>query len=283
MRSLPVNFSLQLQVLFLFVTGLFALVSLEVGMISRQSLVVLSLLAISAGLPRQAAGQDLTQAEAPVKELSSIHLEELKKWMKEDAKYLKWYKLYGNKARRVKARYRPEPPLWLEAQCLGLIGGEGILVDACGLLRQIRDGAQLTKTRETIEEQRKQKEAPKNTSWYEKVHIGGGWPIVSDLKQVKYGAIVETHVSIVDVGRLEINLPGIMFLSVPDRFGKRVLKQATHIGVSFKLKTFTFPGTKQKYLAHLNMSKAKIMDGWSGGFAEDAGLSLMGLSFTIKK
>ncbi len=252
-------------------------------MISRPWLVVLSLVMISAVFPGLASGQDGNPAQAPAKGLSSTHLEELKKWMKEDAKYLKWYRQYGNKARRVKLRHRPESPVWLEAECLGLIGGEGILVDACALLREIREGAQLTKTREAIDTRRQQKEAPTHTRWYEKVHIGGGWPIVSDLKQARYGALLETHVSIVDVGRFEINLPGIMFLSVPDRNGKRVIKQATHIGVSLKLKTFTFPGYKQKFLAHLNFSKAKVMEGWSKGFAADDGISLMGLSFTVKK
>ena len=244
---------------------------------------LLSLLMSSAVFPGLASGQDLTPAEVRAPALSSIHVEELEHWMKEDAKYLKWYKQFGNKAHRGKLRYRPEPPVWLEAECLGLIGGEGLLVKACALLREIQEGAQLTTARKAIDAQRQQNEAPKNTKWYEKIHIGGGWPIVSDLKQAKYGAILETHVSIVDIGRFEINLPGIMFLSVPDRHGKRVLKQATHIGVSLKLKTFTFPGTKQKYLAHLNMSKARIMDGWSKGFAATESLSLMGLSFTIKK
>jgi hypothetical protein len=252
-------------------------------MTSRQWLVSLAVFSFSAVFAHPASGQGQEPAPAPLPALTSVHLEELEDWMKEDAKYLKWYKQFGNKARRVKLRQRPEPPAWLEAECLGLIGGEGILVDACALLRQIQDGAQLTKTRQAIEAQRKQNEAPKNTAWYERIHIGGGWPIVSNLKQAKYGALIETHVSIVDIGRFEINLPGIMFLSVPDASGKRVLKQATHIGVSLKLKTFTFPGSKRKFLAHLNMSKAKIMDGWSGGFADTDGLSLMGLSFTVKK
>ena len=252
-------------------------------MISRKWFVVVSLLIVAAVFPRLASAQDRAPNEAPALELSSSQLAELKKWIKEDAKYLKWYKQYGNKARPVKLRHRREPPVWLEAECLGLIGGEGILVDACALWREIREGAQLTKTRETIEEQRKQKEAPKHTAWYERIHIGGGWPIVSDLNQAKYGAIVETHVSIIDVGRFEINLPGIMFLSLPDKQGKRVLRQATHLGVSLKLRAFTFPGTKQKYLAHLNMSKARVMDGWFNRLAEAEDISLMGLSFTIQK
>jgi hypothetical protein len=252
-------------------------------MASRPWLVVLAVLIVSAVFPCLASGQDRQPAAAPGQELSSDHLEELQKWLKEDTQYLKWYKQNGNKVRRGKLRHRPEPPAWLEEECLGLIGGEGILVDACVRLREIREGAQLTKTREAIETQRKQKEAPKHTAWYERIHVGGGWPIVSDLKQAKYGAIFETHVSIIDVGRFEINLPGIMFLSVPDRYGKRVLKQATHIGISLKLRTFTFPGSNQKFLAHFNLSRAKIMGEWSSGLADADALSLIGLSFTVKK
>src|SRR5687768_1894476 len=116
-------------------------------MASRHWPVILSLLIISAGLPGLASGQDRTPSQAPANELSSTHWKALKKCMKEDAKYLKWYKQNGNRARRVKLRHRPEPPVWLEAQCLGLIGGEGILVEACALWREIREGAQLTKTR----------------------------------------------------------------------------------------------------------------------------------------
>ena len=63
-------------------------------MVSRQWSVVLAVLIISAAFPRLASGQDGKPAPAPAKALSSTHLEELKKWMKEDAKYLKWHKQY---------------------------------------------------------------------------------------------------------------------------------------------------------------------------------------------
>ncbi len=52
--------------------------------------------------------------------------------------------------------------------------------------------------------------------------------------------------------------------------------------VSLRLNTFTLPGTTQKFVSHLNFTNARIMDGFSN-FADRAGLSLMGLSFTVKK
>lgn len=251
-------------------------------MILRRFLLILSLFTLSVVFPSLASSQDLNSEQ----KLSSASLEELKKWLKDDAKYEKWYKLYGNKALQGKLHHRPEPPVWLEAECLGLIGGEGILVKACTLYVEIHEGAGLTKIRKTLEEERKQKEAPSNTKWYERVHLGGGWSIVSNVGQAKYGAVVETHVSIVGVGRFEINLPGIMFLSLPnmaDKHGRRILKQATDLGISLKLKTFTFPGSKQQYIAHFNVSNAKVMNGWFSGFAEQDTLTLAGLSFTLKK
>jgi hypothetical protein len=248
----------------------------------KQPLVVGCALALSLLAPRPALSQEAA-APAPVTQqsFSSAQLKELNEWMKKDAEYLKWYKTYGNKAKRVKMRHRPEPPAWLDAECAALIGGEGVLVNACALLREIQEGDALTKARQAIEDQRAQGEQLNKTKWYEKIHLGGGWPIVSDLNQVKYGAIIETHISIVDVGRFEINLPGLMFLSLPGSHGRRIIKRATHYGVSLKLNTFTFPGTDKKFLAHLNFSTAKV-DGFTGVGNRDR-LALMGLSLTVKK
>lgn len=256
----------------------------EVRMDSRRLLVVLFCCStMSAVFPSLALGQDTEPSPETRTEkmLSKEELTELKKWVKEDAKYLKWYKAYGNRV-RVKLRHRPEPPAWLSTECVDLVGGEGLLVSACNLFHEIHEGELLTRTRKTIQTQRAHKEALVKSKWYERVHLGGGWPIVSDLRKSNYGAIVATHISVVDVGRVEINLPGLMFLSLQDNRGRRVIRQATHFGISLKLNTFTFPGTKQKYVSHLNLTNARVMDGFSK-FADRDPLSLIGLSFTVKK
>lgn len=250
-------------------------------MVLMRALVVL--LVISVVFPYTALGQVATASpeKGPEKQLSIAQVDELKKWVKDDLRYQKWYKTSGNKV-GVKLRHRPAAPIWLAAECVDLIGGEGLLVTACDLLREIGAGDALTNTRKAVQAQRAHKETLIKSKWYERIHLGGAWPIVNDLKRSRYGAIIETHISIVDVGRLELNLPGIMFVSVPDNRGRRVIKQATHFGMSLKLTTFTLPGTTQKFVSHLNFTNARIMDGF-GNFANGEGLSLMGLSFTVKK
>lgn len=243
-------------------------------------LVLLALFLVSPSASFGQGNEPLPETEVQ-KTLSTLQLKELEKWMKDDQKYLKWYKLYGNRS-RFKQRKRPTPPEWLASECQDLIGGEGLLVKACALLKKIQEGDLLTKTRKTIEEARVQKEAPVNTKWFERFHVGTFDPIVSNFKQSKYGAIIEFHYSIVDIGRFEINLPGYMLLSLPDRSGRRVVKRATSFGASMKLKTFVFPGTKQKVMSHLNFMNARVHDDY-GSLADNETLSLMGFSFTLKK
>lgn len=252
-------------------------------MVLKPLIVAVCWLTISAGFSSLALGQGTNPGPEtrPEKRLSDAQLVELTKWVKDDANYLKWYKAYGNRV-RVKLRHRPDPPDWLSTECVDLIGGEGLLVSACNLFLEIQEGELLTTTRKTIQTQRAQREALIKTKWFERIHLGGGWPVVSDLKQSQYGAIIATHISVVDFGRVEINLPGLMFLSLPDNRGRRVIRQATHFGISLKLNTFTFPGTKQKYVSHLNLTNARVLDGFSK-FASREPLSLIGLSFTVKK
>lgn len=251
----------------------------------RTLFVVLFVLTLSLVSPGLAFGQESAVEQETVTRveiLSASQLEELEDWVNKYEKYQKWYKLYGYRVKFHHKRKRPEPPEWLAADCQNLIGGEGAIVEACALLKKIDEGESLAKIREAIEAHRKLMENQKSR-WYERVHFGFLQPIVSDLSQVEYGALFETHVSIRGVKKLSINLPGLMFLSLPDRHGNRTLKRAVHFGASLELKTFKFPGSKQKFAAHLNFSNARVMDQWFSGFAGNEPLSLMGFSFTAKK
>lgn len=216
---------------------------------------------------------------ATERQMSVVEVAELTKWMKDDAKYLSWYKVKGNKV-LVKHRLRPEPPVWLSASCKETVF-QDLLISACELLREITDGPVASKIRSATLASRVQKEAPTKTRFFERVHFGGGWPIVDDYRDVKYMAVIETHVSIADVGRVEINLPGIMFLSVPDTYGRRNIRQATHVGIGWRLKTFQIPSVSQKFVLHLNIAHAWPMGGVK--FASQRPVSLAGFSVTLKK
>lgn len=251
---------------------------------SLKQLTVLFALMLSVVLPATALGQEIAPApEMEVKkELTSAQLEELEKWLEDDAKHQKWYKRFGNQV-RVHFRHRPDPPVWLEAECLDLIGGEGTLVKACALLHEIHEGEQLTKIRKSIEAQRSQNDTPVKAALFQRINIGGGWIVIDNLQSIKYGAIVETHVTPFSIGRFEPNLPGIMFMTVPDLYGNRTYRTAIHYGASIKLKTFRPLWYDQKYMAHLNFVNARVMNGFFKGFSDQRPFSLMGLSFTPKK
>lgn len=219
--------------------------------------------------------------------LTEVEKVELEKWLEEDKKYRKWYLKYGNRAlydnkTRIKIRPRPESPIWLTAKCASEEILDPLLKSGCDVLQEIAADANVKLLREKIMAQRLQKESPWNTNLLKYVHIGGFWPVVDDFRRVKYGAVFESHVSIPMPGRLEINLPGIIVLSIPDRTGERVFRIGTDLGLGFRMREFYWPQTTQAFILHFNMVHA-----WpQGDIASQAGLSqeltLVGFSITAK-
>lgn len=247
-------------------------------MAHRHSAVVVLCLAVVAAVPGLARGQD-SQAPLDVP-FTAAQMSELKKWMSDDADWEKWNKRWENRIVGHKVRHRPEPPPWLAGECAQLLGGEGLLVQACGHLKDISEDFTTARIRQTMTAQRLRHEEPK-TRFIERVHIGGGWPLMQT-GAFKYGALLESHVSIMNVGRAEINLPGIMVLSLPDGNGGRAIKFGTDVSMSFRLGDFRVPGVKQAYVLHINIANA-FADTEGAGFGFSSRASLMGLSVTLKK
>jgi hypothetical protein len=239
---------------------------------------VIGLALVMAAIPRSARGQDAQPAlDVP---FTAAQMTELKKWMAADADWEKWNNRWANKIEGHKRRQRPEPPAWLAGECAQLLGGEGLLVRACAHLKEISEDFTTARIRRTIATQRRRHEEPKSR-FIERVHIGGGWPLMQT-GGFKYGALLESHVSIMNMGRVEVNLPGIMILSLPDGNGGREIKFGTDVSLSFRLGGFRVPGIRQSYLLHLNLANAWTeADGAGFGLASRA--TLMGLSVTLKK
>ncbi len=245
--------------------------------VSRNLLATLLSIAVLAATPGSARGQD-AQAKADV-QFTAEQMSELKKWLSDNAKWEKWNKRWGNTVLPHPVRHRPAAPAWLEEECSQLIGGEGLLVQACSHLKDISEDRNTAAIRQATAAQRKQQEGFK-TRFIERVHVGAGWPLMQ-VGGFTYGALLESHVSITNLGRIEINLPGIMILSVPDENGHRVVKFGTDLTLSFRLGEFQVPGIKQRYVLHMNIANA-----WTGvgspAFGFDSRASLIGLSVTIK-
>ncbi len=213
--------------------------------------------------------------------LTVQQMNELKAWLNADADWQTWHEQWGNHA-RVKQRNRPEAPDWLAAECVDLIGGEGVLFRGCRLLENIRRESMGLQARRVTSAQ-VLLETRKKTSFIERIHVGGGWPLIMDANALKYGAIIETHVSILSLGRLEMNLPGVVLLSVPDEKGQRTVRPGTDVGVSLKVSEFRFLGTQKTGILYMNLSNAWISAQATNGFGYQQRLSLVGLSVTMKK
>ncbi len=211
--------------------------------------------------------------------LTAKQIQEINKWMKTDKDWQKWNKSWGNRA-YIKIKHRPDPPVWLPDKCEKFFEDEVLLTQACDLLGEIKDYTSSYIRRNMIAE-RNQKEAPIKTTFIERIHFGGGWPLVRDVHSFKYGGIFESHVSVANIGRLEINLPGVIILSLPDLNGVRGIRFGTHVGLGFRLMNFNMPGSKQTYVLHMNIAKAWANEN-IGGFGFQNQLSLAGLSVTLK-
>jgi hypothetical protein len=243
----------------------------------RHLLVISLIMAVLATIPGSARAQD-SQTATEIR-FTEKQVSELKTWMSEDAKWEKWNKQWGNKVLSHPVRHRPAPPAWLAEECSQLIGGEGLLVQACSHLKEISEDSNTAYIRKAMAAQRKQQESSK-TRFIERVHFGAGWPLMQ-VGAFKYGGLFESHVSIAHLGRVGFNLPGILILSMPDGNGGRLVKLGTDVTLSFRLGNFRVPGVRQAYVLHLNIANA-----WTDASAAALGFenrtSLVGLSVTIK-
>jgi len=199
--------------------------------------------------------------------------------MADDAKWEKWNQRWGNRVLSHPVRHRPPPPTWLAGECAQLLSGEGLLVDACARLKEISEDPNTTYIRRARAADRNQQEGAK-TRFIERVHFGGGWPLMQ-VGGLKYGALFESHISVTQLDRLEINLPGIVILSMPGTDGRRTLQFGTDVSLSFRLGDFRAPGFNQAFVLHLNVANAWSSVG-TAAFGFDNRVSLAGLSVTFK-
>ena len=158
--------------------------------VGHRHLPVISLImAVLAAIPGSARAQD-SQTATEIR-FTEKQASELKTWISEDAKWEKWNKQWGNKVLSHPVRHRPAPPAWLAEECSQLIGGEGLLVQACSHLKEISEDSNTAYIRKAMAAQRKQQESSK-TRFIERVHFGAGWPLMQ-VGAFKYGGLFESE------------------------------------------------------------------------------------------
>jgi len=206
-------------------------------------------------------------------------LDAMDKWRRYDAKY------YNKPARdslgRITTRpAMPEPPEWLGGYCAeaaldGRLAIDARTATACLLYDDPR--APLQAASLGVQGARDSAETgPKYWSFLTRIHIDGLWSTAATTSR-SYG-LIGSHVSLVDVGRLQVfGPPGVLLLSVPRPDGSRRITIGYTWGISIRLMDVRLFGSKDMTL-FANVSKVWIgreapTDSMSGGY-EIAGFSL---------
>jgi hypothetical protein len=210
---------------------------------------------------------------------------EAQRWLAQYAEWKEWNATWRNRREpgwlgARDRRQRPDPPTWLPDECPNVLPGASILANACRSLAEWTDDVATAQLRQEMMSERVQHEAPRNSSWWEHLHVDLLWPVTQWRTDV-YG-VVGTHATIDVAGRFEIFVaPGVILLNVSTGPDTREWKLATDWGMAFRCFDFTMPGTNRRASMHVNVAKALMLSNTAGLMPRT--VNLAGFSVTMKK
>ena len=213
-------------------------------------------------------------------------LGEVQQWIGDFQEWQEWNALWRNKREpgwlgARERRVRPDPPVWLAAECHDAIVQEGeTLARACSLLSEWKDDDEVARLRQQTANARMLLEEVHKTVWWEHLHFDALWPMMQ-LHGSVFG-VVGMHATIEVAGRFQIFVaPGAILLNLPKGASEREWRPATDWGIAWRLADFTMPGTDRRASLHLNLAKAWLLGG-PGGLANTS-VDLAGFSITLAK
>jgi hypothetical protein len=220
--------------------------------------------------------------------LSDDQQRELARWMDDMSKWQRAEKRWPNRpahdayGRIVVRRPQPKAPEWVEVMCAGYADASSSslpeeVVPACRLLAGLDVDPQVKVIQQQTQTARADKEKLTKTSFLSRVHLDGLWSTTSS--DVRFYGLVGSHISLVDVGRVQFfGPPGVLLLSVPDGAGSRQIKVGYTWGMSVRLADVRLFGPHKNATLFLSVTKCWMVGSnfdrlASGGF-DIAGLSL---------
>jgi len=210
-------------------------------------------------------------------------LVEVHRWVTEFRSWQKWDAQWHNKQEpgwlgSRERRKRPDPPVWLAAECAGASLDQGLLASGCRALIDWNDDEIVAQLRRDTVTARTQQEAPTKSLWWEHIHLDALWPMPQWGSGVL--GVVGMHASVDVAGRFQVFVaPGAIVLNLPNG-QTREWKPATDWGIGYRLLDFTFPGTDRRASLNLNLAKAWVLADPIGAFP--ATVDLLGFSLTFK-
>ena len=209
----------------------------------------------------------------------TVWLSAMEKWQKYDEKWRN-RPVHDGWARVVERQPPPEAPAWLAAHCASiaaarLAGFDARTEQACRLAEDPR-----ARPDPTLAAAAASSEKPKRSSFLTRVHIDGLWTTTSS--GGRFYGIIGSHVSLVDVGRLQVfGPPGVMLLTVPDQRGGRSMTLGYTWGLSLRLADVRVRAPTKNLTLFLNVSKVFLSTG--GNSQNTGGFDIVGFSLAPRK
>ena len=210
----------------------------------------------------------------------TIWLAAMEKWQKYDEKWRN-RPVRDGWGRIVARQAPPAVPAWLPAHCAALAEAHLVGIDsrterACRLVEDPRAGLNPSMLAAQLGG-----EHQKHSSFLSRLHIDGLWSTTASGAR-SYG-IIGSHVSLVDVGRLQVfGPPGVMLLSVPNGRGGRRVTFGYTWGLSLRLTDVRVGAPTKNLTLFLNVTKVFVASGASGAQATK-GYDIVGFSLAPRK
>ena len=209
-----------------------------------------------------------------------VWLSAMEKWQKYDEKWRN-RPVKDGWARIVARKAAPDTPGWLPPYCAALaeahlMGIDGRTEQGCKLAEDPR-----ATLNPSLLAAQAGGEKTRHSSFLTRVHLDGLWTTTQNGSRF-YG-IIGSHVSLVDVGRLQVfGPPGVMLLTVPNGHGGRRATFGYTWGMSVRLTDVRVGAPTKNLTLFLNVTKVFVASGASGGQGTK-GYAIVGLSLAPRK
>jgi hypothetical protein len=254
----------------------------------KTALIVVSLALMADAAP--ASGQGRDPVVGP--EIAQ-RFDELANWLKEYEAWERWFELWGNRLARNfnnnqpiwDRKKRPEPPVWLDAECEDYLGGDGMLARACDILRRWDDQPLLILQRRhsslTTSGGQVDDKVVKS-SFLQRVHVTGLWPQARFPAPPTYG-IIGMQFGVFEAGRITLPAVGVMMVMTSDATGAHTFQVATTLGLGFRLLDFVPPFMQKRVSLHFNVARTSVHGGQGARSLVSPNLNLVGLSVSSRR
>ncbi len=220
--------------------------------------------------------------------LTDAQQEELAQWVDDMNRWLhqekRWRNepVHNNYGKIVSRRPQPETPAWLPEYCASLKRSSTAapskrVEHACAILANLSLDPDAEAIRQHTQAARADKEKVVKTSFLSRLHLDGLWTTTSS--DVRYYGIVGSHISLVDVGRVQFfGPPGILLLRMPDINGSHTMRVGYTWGMSVRLTDIRLLSPTKNMTLFLSIAKCWMVGGETdrlrpGGF-DIAGFSI---------